>query len=682
MDPIHGRGAADNPPNRFEKLHYVRDPDAADPDDPAPRTQFLKDASRSIIAYNDSPDVGFEASINPYRGCEHGCVYCLGPDTPVLYADMAWRPIGGARPGDLLVGFDEFPSPGCTRKLRKATVEAVWRSRRRTVRLITDRTEVLATPDHRWLQSRDFRWSRTDQLSPGRLLRYVPLVAPEKLDDDYRIGYLAGVSLGDGTFRYQHGWRSDKLGYPAAYWRVALADEAPLARLVEYLAHFGVPAYIRPFFGGLASRKPMQKVEVRSLQRLAVIDQLIHVERFSRGYYRGFLAGFFDAEGYSGDVLRISQVDLSVLDRVERYGRTLGFSLRLERREGRVSTLRLVGTLLDRVRFFSDCQPAIQRKIDGLFGREMNLEPEMVRAIEPGPLMDVVDIQTSTRTFCAAGLATHNCYARPTHEYLGFSAGLDFETKILVKEDAPELLRRELSSPRWKPKVIAISGVTDCYQPIERRLGLTRRCLEVLAEFRNPVVIITKNFLVTRDRDLLAELARHDAAAVFLSITTLDADLCGILEPRTARPARRLAAIENLSRSGVPAGVLVAPIIPGLTDHEPPAIIAAAARAGARFAGYVPLRLPHAVAELFSDWLGRHLPAKKEKVLGRIRAMRGGKLNDPRFGSRMEGEGIFAEQIAALFSMACRKAGIEGRSPNLSTSAFRRPSGVQPSLFD
>src|SRR5436190_17506599 len=226
------------------------------------------------------------------------------------------------------------------------------------------------------------------------------------------------------------------------------------------------------------------------------------------------------------------------------------------------------------------------------------------------------------------------CFARPNHEYLGLSAGLDFETKIFVKEDAPELLRKELSSPRWVPQTIAISGVTDAFQPIERRLQLTRRCLEVLAEFRNPVVIITKNELVTRDIDLLSELARHEAALVFISVTTLDGELARRLEPRASQPSRRLAAIESLARSGVPVGALVAPLIPGLTDHELPSILQAAARAGAVAAGYVPLRLPHAVASLFEEWLSIHQPLQKEKILGRIREIRGGRLNDPNFGSR------------------------------------------------
>src|SRR6185436_4215658 len=176
------------------------------------------------------------------------------------------------------------------------------------------------------------------------------------------------------------------------------------------------------------------------------------------------------------------------------------------------------------------------------------------------------------------------CYARPTHEYLGFSAGLDFESRIMVKERAPELLRRELSSPKWKPQVIALSGVTDCYQPIERKLKLTRGCLEVLAEFRNPVGIVTKNHLVTRDLDLLQELARHNAAAVCISLTSLDTELRRVMEPRTSPPAARLAAIRALSQAGIPVGALIAPVIPGLTDHEVPALVEAAAKAGARSA--------------------------------------------------------------------------------------------------
>jgi DNA repair photolyase len=273
------------------------------------------------------------------------------------------------------------------------------------------------------------------------------------------------------------------------------------------------------------------------------------------------------------------------------------------------------------------------------------------------------------------------CYARPTHEYLGFSAGLDFETKILVKKDAPTLLRKELASPKWVPQVIAMSGVTDCYQPIERQLRLTRGCLEVLAEFRNPVSIITKNQLVTRDVDLLNELAHYQAASVMLSITTLDDKLRRLMEPRASHPEHRLKAIHTLSDAAIPVGVMVAPIIPGLNDHEIPAIIKAAVQAGAQYAGYTHLRLPYGVAPLFEQWLDQYVPTKKEKVLNRVRAMRGGQLNESEFGKRMRAEGIFAEQIASLFKLACRQAGLANTSPALSTDAFRRPSGPQLTLF-
>ncbi len=273
------------------------------------------------------------------------------------------------------------------------------------------------------------------------------------------------------------------------------------------------------------------------------------------------------------------------------------------------------------------------------------------------------------------------CFARPYHEYLGFSAGLDFESKIMVKERAAELLRAELSKKSWTPQPIAMSGVTDVYQPIERRLGLTRQCLAVLAEFRNPVAIITKNHLITRDADLLGELARHRAVNVCISLTTLDGELAKVLEPRASTPTRRLAAIAELRAAGVPVQVLTAPIIPGINDHEIPALLDAAAQAGACGAGYTILRLPHAVAPIFEAWLDEHRPGHKEKVLGRIREMRGGKLYESRFGTRMRGEGTLAEQINTFFKIARRRAGLDGPTGGvdrttieLSTASFRVPT--------
>lgn len=274
------------------------------------------------------------------------------------------------------------------------------------------------------------------------------------------------------------------------------------------------------------------------------------------------------------------------------------------------------------------------------------------------------------------------CYARPTHEYLGFSAGLDFETKIMVKEDAPELLRKRLMSPRYEPKTISISGVTDPYQPVEKRLALTRRCLEVFAEFRNPVGIVTKNRLVTRDLDVLRELAHHDATVVFISLTTLDVRLNRTLEPRTSLPGQRLRAIETIAEAGVPVGVIMAPIIPGLTDEEIPAVLGAAANAGATTAGYVALRLPHAVALLFERWLDQHYPLRKDRILNRVRDMRGGALYQAEFGARMRGEGFFADQIERLFAVSASRAGLSRNTHTLSTASFARPQQGQMGLFE
>lgn len=275
------------------------------------------------------------------------------------------------------------------------------------------------------------------------------------------------------------------------------------------------------------------------------------------------------------------------------------------------------------------------------------------------------------------------CYARPTHETLGMNAGLDFESKVLVKHDAPKLLREELSDPRWQPETIAISGVTDCYQPAERTFRITRGLLEVLLEARNPAGIITKNALVLRDLDLLTAMARENVIHVFLSITTLDAELARKLEPRTSTPVARLAAIRTLAAAGVPVGVMTAPIIPGLNDRELPAILEAARDAGARSAGYVLLRLPYAVRPIFTDWLQRHCPLQAERVLSLIRTTRDGELNSAEFGDRMRGSGGYAETIAATFKAFKHKLGYEKHLPEMDATKFRPPKNAsgQLSLF-
>lgn len=276
------------------------------------------------------------------------------------------------------------------------------------------------------------------------------------------------------------------------------------------------------------------------------------------------------------------------------------------------------------------------------------------------------------------------CFARPTHEYLDLNAGLDFETKIVVKQRAPDLFRDWLARDRYEPETVTLSGVTDCYQPIERKLELTRRCLEVALEARQPIALVTKNALVERDLDLLKELAARRLVSVALSMTTLDQALVRVMEPRTSSPAAKLRAIATLAQSGIPVHVMVAPVIPGLTDHEMPSILRAAKEAGARSAGYILLRLPLTVEPVFLEWLERTQPSQKAKVESRIRATRGGQLYEAGFGTRMKGRGEIAEQIGRAFQVFAARYQLATHHPPLDTSQFRKPtpSSGQGWLFE
>lgn len=272
------------------------------------------------------------------------------------------------------------------------------------------------------------------------------------------------------------------------------------------------------------------------------------------------------------------------------------------------------------------------------------------------------------------------CYARPGHEYLGFNAGLDFETKIVVKRDAPRLFREFLTKKSWKPEPITFSGVTDCYQPAEREFQLTRNCLEVALECRQPISIVTKNALVLRDLEILKQLASHRLVHVYLSITSLDAELARDMEPRTSTPTARLRAVKMLSEAGVPVGVMTAPIIPGLNDAEIPRLLEAAKEAGAITANYVLLRLPLTVEPVFIEWLQRVRPNHADKVLGRLREARGGKLNRSAWGERMTGSGLLAEQIRNMLRVFQKKYGLDGKMPPHNCDLFQPPTPVSGQL--
>jgi DNA repair photolyase len=401
----------------------------------------------------------------------------------------------------------------------------------------------------------------------------------------------------------------------------------------------------------------------------------------SYGWCAGFLAGIFDAEGsYSQTVLRISNTDQVIIERISKclssldFPHVVEFYPHVDRKP--IKVVRITGGLKNHLRFFHTVKPAISRKLN-IEGQAVKSSARLrVVSIEPLPTMRLYDITTETEDFIANGVVSHNCYARPSHAYMDLSPGLDFETHLFYKVDAAQLLRAELGKRNYVCKPITVGANTDPYQPLEKRLKVTRSILEVLRETRHPVTIITKGSLIVRDLDLLADLARDGLVNVFVTVTTLDNETKRLLEPRAAAPAARLKVIRQLTQCGVTVGVLVAPVIPAITEHELEQVLAAAAEAGARHAGYVILRLPHELKVIFREWLETHYPARAAHVMSIIQSMRGGQDNDPRFGIRMRGMGPFAQLLRQRFQLACSRNGLlRGAAPPLPTNLFHAPPG-------
>jgi DNA repair photolyase len=378
----------------------------------------------------------------------------------------------------------------------------------------------------------------------------------------------------------------------------------------------------------------------------------------SAEWQRGFLAGIFDADGSFGEgVLRLASADPHAIRAIVDACRTHGFDAVVEK-DGRVH---LRGGLREHLRFAHLTAPAIARKWD-LEDRAVKAPSRLnVVAIEPlGVTTPMFDVTTGTGDFIANGVVSHNCFARPTHEYLSFGAGTDFERKIVVKKDAPALLRKALSAKSWRGDLLMFSGVTDCYQPLENRYALTRGCLQVCVDYKNPVHVITKSPLVERDIDVLVALSRVAHCTIAISLPFLREDHARALEPFVTTPARRLRVIERLAAAGVRAGVSVAPLIPGLNDEDMPSVLEAARSAGASFAGYTLLRLPGHVKDVFEQRIRASLPDKADRVLSHVRQSHAsGKLYDSTFGVRGRGSGPYAEAIGLLFEATSRRLGFE-----------------------
>ena len=390
---------------------------------------------------------------------------------------------------------------------------------------------------------------------------------------------------------------------------------------------------------------------------------------------------------YSQCVLRISNTDQEIIGWILECLDAFEFRYAVERatrgRAKPIDVVRLKGGLREQLRFFHTVDPAITRKLN-IEGQAVKSDARLnVVSVEPlGKAMRLYDITTETGDFIANGVISHNCFARPSHAYRNLSPGIDFETRIFAKVNAAELLRKELSRPGYRCEELVIGVNTDAYQPIERELKITRSVLEVCAEFNQPVSLITKNATIERDIDILAPMAEKRLVAVSVSCNNLDHEIARRLEPRCVAPRRRLEVMRNLSDAGIPVSVLVAPVIPFLTDDQIEPVLEAAWAHGARQSGYVLLRLPWEVKDLFKDWLERHYPLKAKHVMSRVHAMRGGRDNDPCFGSRMVGDGKLAELLRKRFEIASKRIGFNERHRELDTTLFRVPdSSSQLTLF-
>ena len=684
-----GRGALSNPPGRFDlqKLEAVDDGWYLEEAPDSIATTLEPERARTVISHNDSPDIPFESSVNPYRGCAHGCVYCMSGDTPILMADGSTRELAQLRVGDSIFGTERR---GKYRKYVKTRVLARWCVIKPAYRVtLEDRTVLTVGPDHRLLTEEGWKFitgtncgkSQRPHLTVcNKLMGTGAFGVPVYKDADYRAGYLCGLIRGDGSIGTYTYLRGGGHRVECNKFLLAMCDIEAVDRARKWLSYSYIETSEFAFKTG--SGRPMWAIRAGTRDKVNRIREFIcWPDSPPRAWQAGFLAGIFDAEGcHSGGIISICNTNPVIINRMVDALRFFEFKFIVTRKEREnykpIDIVRIQGGLRENLRFFHTVDPAISRKRD-ISGQAVKSASKLrVVSIEAlGKAMRLYDITTGTEDFIANGVVSHNCYARPSHAYMGLSPGLDFETRLFYKADAAKVLEAELARPDYVCKPIMLGANTDPYQPVERRMQVTRSILEVLARTRHPVTVLTKSALVLRDLDLLAELAGQGLASVGISVTTQDNELKRTLEPRAASPAARLRALEALSEAGVRTGVMVAPVIPALTDHEMEGILAAAAAAGVRWAGYVLLRLPYEIKDLFAEWLAEHFPQRAEHVMSLIRALRGGRENDPRFGSRMRGTGPYAVLLRNRFRIACQRLNLNSSARDtLSTELFRPPA--------
>jgi DNA repair photolyase len=588
---------------------------------------FYEVEARSIL--NRVPAASrlpFEWTINVYRGCSHACTYCASGETPILMADGRTKPLADVRTGDLIYGttFD-----GRYHRYSITPVLDHWSTIKPAYRvLLSDETELVVSGDHRFLTGRGWKYvtgteqgrTRRPHLTlNSKLLGTGRFASPPAVDLDYKLGYLCGMIRGDGHLQSTTCRRSDRRGFVGVNsLRLALVDVEGLHRARDYLAQMSVHTKEFVFQKAVGARRQMLAIRTAARSSVHAVNAFIAWPRDpSTSWSKGFLAGIFDAEGscHSNGALRIGNTDAVIIDRIASCLRRLGFAFVFET-QGRsrakpVTYVRLLGGLREHLRFFHTVDPAITRK-RSIEGSALKIgTPSRVVAIEPlGVDRPLYDITTGTGDYIANGTINHNCFARPTHTYLNFDAGRDFERRIVVKVNAPEVLRRELRRKSWTGAHVAMGTNTDPYQRCEGRYRLTRGVLEVLRDYANPCSVLTKSPLLLRDLDLFQELAETAGFTANLSIGTLDEEVWRRSEPGTPHPRARMAAVKRLVEAGIPCGILMAPILPGISDspEQLRAVVRAAADAGASHLSPITLHLRPGVKEEFLPWLEEAYP--------------------------------------------------------------------------
>ncbi len=678
-----------NPPNPWDSIYteWLGEP-------PAAELEVFEEEARSILAENESPDVGFRWSLNPYRGCFHACAYCLGGDTPIFMADGRTKALADIRVSEEIYGTVRI---GAYRRYVKTRVLNSWRRIEPGYRVeLQDGTQLVASGDHRFLTNRG--WKHVTGLGAGRLRRsHLTLnnfllgtgrfAQPPAETFEYRTGYLCGIIRGDAllaSYAYHGRRRKTEAQH---HFRLAMVDLEALQRTRRFLQEFEIGTREFLFQAAVGGRKAMAAIRTHARLDVARIEEIVRWPSAPNiDWCKGFLAGIFDAEGsYSQGILRIHNTDTAIIARIAEALARFGFDFIVETRlrHKPVYVVRILRGLREHLRFFHIVDPAITRKRN-IEGQALKNDACLrVVSVEPlGVSFPLFDITTSTGDFIANGVVSHNCYARPTHQYLGFGAGTDFDRKIVVKSNAPELLRQTFLRSSWKGEAIAFSGNTDCYQPLEAVYGLTRRCLEVCREFRSPIAVITKGALIRRDLELLSEMARQSEVTVALSIPFADDHISRQIEPNASLPSQRFETMRLFSEAGIRTTIGIAPVIPGLNDSDIAGLLERAREAGASGAFLTLLRLPAETLPVFRERLEEAFPDRARKIWSSIAQTREGKLNESEFGKRMRGVGPRWEAIESLFETQCRRLGFnKERVGGARRQTFRRPS-LQAALFE